>query len=107
MLTPHHGKNAELSEVRFASENFLNLLEFFRRKAVLFDQLGCNRWIGVWCFARHLPNVNEFITRTQIAEIASRSNRRSTNRVKRLTTGNVRPSLQSRIVEVKLIKKEA
>src|SRR6476646_4072618 len=53
MLAPHHGKDAELRKVRLAPKNFLNLLEFFRRKAVLFDQFGCNNWIGVRCFARH------------------------------------------------------
>jgi hypothetical protein len=53
MLAPHHGKDAELGEVRFVPEDFLNLLEFLRRKAVLFDQFGCNNWIGVRCFARH------------------------------------------------------
>jgi hypothetical protein len=40
MLAPHHGKDAELGEVRLAPEDFLILLEFFRRKAVLFDQFG-------------------------------------------------------------------
>src|SRR6476620_5474813 len=53
MLAPHHGKDAELRKVRLAPKNFLNLLEFFRRKAVLFDQFGGNNWIGVRCFARH------------------------------------------------------
>ena len=74
MLAPHHGKDAELGEVRLAPEDFLNLLEFFRRKAVLFDQFGCNNWIGVRCFARHwrpmLPNSR---TPTQIAEISNYS----------------------------------
>ena len=38
MLAPHHGKDAELGKVRLALEDFLNPLEFFGRKAVLFDQ---------------------------------------------------------------------
>ena len=53
MLAPHYRENAELGEVRLAPEDFLNPLEFFRRKAVLFDQFGCNNWIGMPCFARH------------------------------------------------------
>jgi hypothetical protein len=53
MLAPHHGKDAEFGEVRFAPEDFLDPLEFFRRKAVLFDQFGCNNCIGVRFFARH------------------------------------------------------
>src|SRR6266550_149627 len=53
MFAPHHGKNTELREVRLAPEDFLDPLEFFRRKAVLFDQFGCNSWIGMRSFPRH------------------------------------------------------
>jgi len=60
MLAPHYGKDAELGEVRLAPEDFLDPLEFFRRKAVLLDQFGCDNWLGLRCVARHyrpmLPN---------------------------------------------------
>jgi hypothetical protein len=42
------------------ARDFFYPLEFFSRKAVLFDQFGRNNWIGVPRFARHwrpmLPN---------------------------------------------------
>ena len=53
MLALHHREYTELGEVRLASEDFLDPLEFFRRKAVLFHQVGCNKRIGVERFARH------------------------------------------------------
>jgi hypothetical protein len=54
MLAPHHGKNTKFGEVRLTPEDFLDPLEFFGRKTVLFDPVWCNSWIGVRCFARHL-----------------------------------------------------
>ena len=70
MLAPHHREDPELGEVRLASENFLNPLEFVRSKAVLFDQFRSNSGIGLRCFARHrrLTLANSPAL-TQIAEI--------------------------------------
>ena len=45
MLTPHDGENSQFSEVRFASEDFLDAPKLFRRQAVLRHELGSNRWI--------------------------------------------------------------
>jgi hypothetical protein len=57
MLAPHHGKNAELGEVRVASKDFFYPLKFFGRKAMLFDQLSCNYWIGMRYFALHSRSI--------------------------------------------------
>src|SRR5882724_4402089 len=46
MLTPHHRKDSELGKIRFAAENFLDSLEFFRRETVFRHQLRSHFWIG-------------------------------------------------------------
>ena len=53
MLAPHYGKDAELGEIRFAPQDFLNLVKFFRGKAVLFDNFGRDNWIGMARRLRH------------------------------------------------------
>ena len=40
MLAPHHREDAELGEVRLASEDALDARVFLRREAVLGDQFG-------------------------------------------------------------------
>ena len=39
MLAPHHTENAQLREIRFATDDLLNALVFLRRKTVFGDQL--------------------------------------------------------------------
>src|SRR5437870_11274612 len=46
MLTPHHRKDSELGKIRFAAENFLDPLEFFRGETVFRHQLRSNDRIG-------------------------------------------------------------
>src|SRR6266566_392771 len=46
MLTPHHRKDSELGKIRFAAENFLDSLEFFRGETVFRHQLRSYFWIG-------------------------------------------------------------
>src|SRR4051794_9622115 len=108
MLAPHHGKDAEFGEVRLAPEDFLNLLELFPHKAVLFHQFGCNNWIARRCFANHrrptLPNSRRPL---KSMKWPNPPNRRRTKRVKRLRTRSVRLSPEARSVEVNLINKEA
>jgi len=53
MLAPHDRENSQLSEVRFATEDFLDPLELFRREAVPLDEFGCNNWIGWRRFMAH------------------------------------------------------
>src|SRR6266436_318850 len=108
MFAPHHGKNTELREVRLAPEDFLDPLEFFRRKAVLFDQFECNNWIGVRSFARHWRSMLLNSRRP----LKSPKFRNPSNYV--IPTGeeikrtrSVRLSLEPRTVKVNLIKKEA
>jgi hypothetical protein len=38
MLAPHDGENPKLGEIRLASEDFLDLLKFLRRQAMLRDE---------------------------------------------------------------------
>src|SRR6266404_3930854 len=66
MLAPHNGKNSQLSEVRFASEDFLDALELFRRQAVLGHELGTNRWNDSRLGHRHctLADVGRDTTRS-------------------------------------------
>ena len=53
MFAPHDRENSQLSEVRFATEDFFDPLELFRREAVLLDEFGCNNWIGGRRFMAH------------------------------------------------------
>ena len=46
MLAPHHRKDSELGEIRFATENFFDPLEFFRGQAVFRHQLRSYFRIG-------------------------------------------------------------
>ena len=53
MFTPHHGKNSELSEVRFAAEEFLDSLKLFWREAVSLHEFRRNNGIATRRFAAH------------------------------------------------------
>ena len=53
MLTPHHRKDSQLGEIRFAPENFFDPLEFFRRETVFRHKFRSNNRIGGRCGARH------------------------------------------------------
>src|SRR5438874_5825772 len=55
MLTPHHRKDSELGKIRFAAENFLDPLEFFRGETVFRHQLWSNFRIGGRFSAGHRP----------------------------------------------------
>src|SRR6476619_5068903 len=97
MVAPHHGKDAELGEVRLAPEDFLNLLEFFQCKAVLFNQVGCNNWIALRCFADHRrPTLANSRRPLKSMKLLNPPNRRRTKRVKRLRRRSVRPSREPR-----------
>ena len=54
VFAPHHGENPELGEVRFATEDFPDPVEFFRSETVPLHELGCNDRIGWRRFAAHL-----------------------------------------------------
>jgi hypothetical protein len=45
VLAPHDRENAELSEVRFASEDFFDALEFLRRQSMFRHEVGRDRRI--------------------------------------------------------------
>jgi hypothetical protein len=51
MLAPHHGKNSQLGDVRFASENFFDTDKFLRRQAMPDDNFG--RDLGIESGVRH------------------------------------------------------
>src|SRR5437867_8275338 len=53
MLTPHHGENSELGEIRLATQDFLDPFKLLGSQTVSFDQLWCDHWIGGWRFATH------------------------------------------------------
>src|SRR5436305_15256718 len=55
MLTPHHRKDSELGKIWFATENFLDPLEFFRGETVFRHQLRSNDRIGGRFGAGHRP----------------------------------------------------
>src|SRR6266480_4085522 len=44
MLAPHHRKNSQLGEIRFATKNFFDAFEFFRSQSVLGHQVRGNDW---------------------------------------------------------------
>src|SRR5204862_2978108 len=55
MLAPHHRKDSELGKIWFATENFLDPLEFFRGETVFRHQLRSNDRIGGRFGAGHRP----------------------------------------------------
>ena len=67
MLAPHHRKDSQLGEIRFASQNFFDLLEFFRGETVFRHQLRSYFRIGGRFGAGHrqrtLTNVQRDSTR--------------------------------------------
>src|SRR5438045_1616973 len=51
MLAPHHRKNSQLGEIRFASENFFDAAKFLRRQAMLGHNF--RRDLGIESGVRH------------------------------------------------------